>query len=139
MTRELNIDERSQFVHGALARGISGLSAARLAARLAVAISLGVLLSIDSVAWTVQAPYVITQKDIAFNPRTVTLNCGDTVQFFNDEISILHHAYVEADKFNFDTGDQMPGTRTNVVFSVPGTFDVLCGIHPMMKLVVRVK
>jgi plastocyanin len=111
----------------------------RLGARLAIAISFALLLSIDSVAWTEQPPYVITQKHIMFSPQALTLNRGDTVQFFNDEVDLLHHAYVETDAFRFDAGDQKPGTRTNIVFSVPGTFNVLCGIHPRMKLLVTVR
>ncbi len=43
------------------------------------------------------------------------------------------------DTFNFNSGDQLPGSQTDIVFSVPGTFNVLCGIHPKMRLVVHVK
>jgi plastocyanin len=110
----------------------------RVYARVGAAISFGLVVTISGVAWTVQPPYVITQKGVTFSPRSLILNRGDTVQFFNDD-DLLHHAYVEADKFNFDAGDQMPGTRKNVTFAVPGTFNVLCGIHPRMKLVVTVK
>jgi plastocyanin len=102
-------------------------------------IFVGLLLSLAGAAWTAPAPYVITQKGRAFHPPTVTINRGDTLQFFDDDGDLLHHAYVESDTFSFDSGDQQPGSRTNVVFSVPGTFNVLCGIHPKMKLVVTVK
>jgi plastocyanin len=110
-----------------------------LRVRLGGAISVGLLLSLTGAAWTAQAPYVITQKGRAFHPLTITINRGDTLQFFDDDGDLLHHAYVDSDTFNFDSGDQLPGSRTNVVFSVPGTFYVLCGIHPKMKLVVTVK
>ncbi len=103
------------------------------------AIIFGFLLCLSGAAWTEQAPYVITQKWRAFQPFTVTIDRNDALQFFNDDGNVLHHAYVESDSFSFDSGDQLPSTRTNVIFSVPGTFNVLCGIHPRMKLIVTVK
>ncbi len=45
----------------------------------------------------------------------------------------------ESNRFSFDFGDQEPGSKTDVVFPVSGTFTILCGIHPKMKLLVRVK
>ena len=39
----------------------------------------------------------------------------------------------------FDSGDQEPGSKTNIAFPVAGTFDVLCAIHPKMKLTIQVK
>jgi plastocyanin len=38
----------------------------------------------------------------------------------------------------FDSGDQQPGTRTDITFATPGDFEVLCAIHPKMRLVVHV-
>ncbi len=92
-------------------------------------------------AWTSQPPprYMVSQKGRAFHPLTLSINRGDTVEIVNDDGDLLHHAYVESDTFNFDSGDQLPGSHTDVIFSVPGTFNVLCGIHPKMKLVVQVK
>jgi plastocyanin len=110
-----------------------------LRVRLVGAIFVGLLLSLTGAARTAQALYVITQKGRAFHPLTITINRGDTLQFFDDDGDLLHHAYVNSDTFNFDSGDQLPGSRTNIIFSVPGTFNVLCGIHPKMKLVVTVK
>jgi plastocyanin len=108
-------------------------------ARLSAAMSLGLFLFLGSAAWTAQAPYIVSQKGRAFHPLTLSINRGDTVRIVNDDGDLLHHAYVESDTFNFDSGDQLPGSKTDVVFSVPGTFNVLCGIHPKMKLVVVVK
>jgi plastocyanin len=51
----------------------------------------------------------------------------------------MHHAYVESDTLKFDSGDQKPGSRTSVTFPMRGDFQVLCGIHPKMKLAVHVK
>jgi plastocyanin len=108
-------------------------------ARLGAALSFALIILLGGAAWTAQAPYIVSQKNRAFHPGTLTINRGDTLQIVNDDGDLLHHAYVESDTFSFDSGDQLPGSKTNVVFSVPGTFNVLCGIHPKMKLVVVVK
>ena len=101
----------------------------------------GLILIAGGAAWTQQSdePYVVSQRGRAFNPNFLAIKQGDTVRIVNDDGDLLHHAYVESDSFNFDSGDQLPGSRTDIVFSVPGTFNVLCGIHPKMKLVVVVK
>jgi plastocyanin len=112
-----------------------GLQRVRLGAALATAL----VVLLGGSAWTAQPPYVVSQKDRAFHPGTLTIQHGDTIRIVNDDGDLLHHAYVESDTFNFDSGDQLPGSKTDVVFSVPGTFNVLCGIHPKMKLVVQVK
>lgn len=100
---------------------------------------LGLLLSLQGAAWTASAPYIVSQKGREFHPNVLTIHRGDTVRIVNDDGDLLHHAYVESDTFSFDSGDQLPGSKTDVVFSVPGTFNVLCGIHPKMRLVVTVK
>jgi len=80
----------------------------------------------------------VSQKGRAFQPGELSLKRGDTVSIVNDDGDLLHHAYVDSDTFSFDSGDQEPGSRTDVVFSVSGEFKVLCGIHPKMKLLVHV-
>jgi plastocyanin len=82
---------------------------------------------------------VVSQKGRAFQPGELSLKRGDTVSIVNDDGDLLHHAYVDSETFSFDSGDQEPGSRTDVVFSVAGEFKVLCGIHPKMKLLVHVK
>jgi plastocyanin len=99
------------------------------------------ILTAGGAARTQQGPsqYVISQRGRAYNPNFLSVKQGDTVRIVNDDGDLLHHAYVESDTFNFDSGDQLPGSKTDVVFSVRGTFNVLCGIHPKMRLVVVVK
>lgn len=81
----------------------------------------------------------ISQKGREFHPGQIAIKRGDTIQIVNDDGDLLHHAYIDAKNFSFDSGDQQPGSRTDVTFSVAGTFDVLCAIHPKMKLQVRVQ
>jgi len=81
----------------------------------------------------------VSQKDQAFNPNELNIARGTTLDIVNDDGDTLHHAYVESPTFAFDSGDQEPGTTAAITFSRDGTFTVLCGIHPRMKLKVRVQ
>jgi plastocyanin len=102
---------------------------------LAVAAAGAVLL----LAGAQRAPHLVTQKGRAFNPGVLTIQQGDTLEIVNDDGELIHHAYVASDTFSFDSGDQEPGSKTDVVFSVRGHFTVLCGIHPKMHLSVDVQ
>jgi plastocyanin len=82
--------------------------------------------------------YAISQKGRQFHPGEISINRGDTLQIVNDDGDLLHHAYIDSPKFAFDSGDQQPGSRTDVVFPTLGDFEVLCAIHPKMRLVVHV-
>jgi plastocyanin len=85
------------------------------------------------------AQYSVSQKGRAFTPLDVTLKRGDTVLIVNDDGDLRHHAYIDSEKFSFDSGDQEPGSKTTIAFPVGGTFEVLCAIHPKMKLFVHVE
>jgi plastocyanin len=111
----------------------------RAASKLAVA---GIILCIGAVPLLAESqaePYLVTQKGQKFNPGLLSVHRGETVEIFNDDGELIHHAYIDAQMFSFDSGDQEPGSKTNIVFSVPGEFVVLCGIHPKMRLEVVVK
>ena len=82
--------------------------------------------------------YTISQKGREFHPGQIAIKRGETIQIVNDDGDLLHHAYIDAKDFSFDSGDQEPGSKTDVTFPVAGTFSVLCGIHPKMKLTVHV-
>jgi plastocyanin len=111
---------------------------ARRPGRAAVAVLIASLLG--GVAWAAaDAPrHHVSQRDQAFHPGQLDIKRGDTVEIVNDDGDLLHHAYVESKSFNFDSGDQEPGAKVDIVFPVAGTFTVLCGIHPKMKLRVQV-
>jgi len=83
--------------------------------------------------------HLVSQKGRHFNPQQMTLTTGQSIVIVNDDADLMHHAYVESEDFNFDSGDQQPGSRTLITFTVPGDFKVLCGIHPKMKLAVHVQ
>jgi plastocyanin len=80
----------------------------------------------------------VTQKSRAFSAKEVNVAVGDTVQFGNDD-EFIHQVYVESKTFNFDTAESSPGDNIDIKFTVAGTFEVHCHIHPKMGLVVNVK
>jgi plastocyanin len=86
-----------------------------------------------------QSQNVVSQKGRQFRPGEMTIKKGEAVLIVNDDADLRHHAYVDSDTFKFDSGDQEPGSKTSIKFPVAGTFDVLCAIHPKMKLTVYVK
>ncbi|SDR35604.1 Plastocyanin [Rhizobiales bacterium GAS191] len=102
-------------------------------------LAIAALALLGGMAFAATAPqFHISQRGREFQPGELDVKRGDTVEIVNDDGDLLHHAYVESDKFNFDSGDQEPGSKTDVTFTVAGTFMVMCGIHPKMKMVVRV-
>jgi plastocyanin len=117
---------------------LRGSADVRVHVRAALAAMMLTLLG--GMAWAALSggPYQVSQKGRAFQPGELTIRRGETVQIVNDDGDLLHHAYVDAEQFAFDSGDQEPGSKTDVTFPVSGTFSVLCGIHPKMKLTVHV-
>jgi plastocyanin len=81
---------------------------------------------------------VVSQKGRAFRPKAIEIERGDTVRIVNDD-EFVHHVYVKADDFSFESGEQDPGTSADIVFNKAGEFDVRCGLHPKMRLHVTVK
>ncbi len=97
------------------------------------------LVGVAGLALCADGEIVISQKNKQFQPGRITIDKGQPMVISNDDGGTVHHAYVETDGFNFDSGDQKPGSRTRIVFPTKGDYQVLCGIHPDMKLDVRVK
>jgi plastocyanin len=87
----------------------------------------------------IQARFLVSQQGRAFNPGELTIKRGDVVRIVNDDGDLTHHAYIQSPGMDFDSGDQAPGRDVNIAFDVPGTFNVLCGIHPKMRLTVKVE
>ena len=81
----------------------------------------------------------VNQRNRAFQPAAIEVARGDTVSFVNDDGDLVHHVQSKSDGFAFDTGEQPGGARSDVRFTKPGSFTVLCGIHPRMRMTVTVK
>ena len=89
-------------------------------------------------AWAGQI-FQVEQKGRMFNPGTLEIHKGDTVRIVNNDGDLLHHAYVASPAYNFDSGEQEPGGSVDIVFTQTGTYQILCGIHPKMRVDVTVK
>ncbi|MCJ2121111.1 methylamine utilization protein [Methylobacterium sp. J-077] len=93
----------------------------------------------SAIASLPDADHLISQKGKQFGPRDVVLHTGEHITIVNDDGNFVHHAYIEDDEFAFDSGDIEPGARAVITFPKEGDFTVLCGVHPKMKLAVRVR
>lgn len=113
-------------------------ASAKLAATTATALAAGILAGAFAATHLEAEGQIVSQKGRSFRPETVVVGRGESVTIVNDDSDLLHHLYVESEVFSFDSGDQAPGSRTSVTFTQKGVFTVLCGIHPKMKLFVRV-
>jgi len=98
----------------------------------------GVVIAAGTMVGLALPPYAISQKGRQFHPGEISIRRGETLQIVNDDGDLLHHAYIDSPKFAFDSGDQQPGTKTDITFPTLGDFEVLCAIHPKMRLVVHV-
>jgi plastocyanin len=105
---------------------------------LAVATTAAALIGLGTLVGLALPETSISQKGREFHPGEITIKRGDAIQIVNDDGDLLHHAYIDSLKFSFDSGDQQPGSKTDITFPVAGDFDVLCAIHPKMRLVVHV-
>ena len=81
---------------------------------------------------------VVTQREKHFEPDAVALAVGDTLRILNED-DYLHHVYVQHPDFTFDSGGRKPGETVDLQFPKAGVYEVLCEIHPKMKLIVTVK
>lgn len=103
-------------------------------------VALVVMFLAGGAVWATDAPqHVISQAGRIFSPREITIRKNETIQIVNDDGDLLHHVYIDSDRMTFDSGDQKPGSKTNITFTSAGDFNVLCAIHPKMKLTVHVR
>ena len=80
---------------------------------------------------------MIHQQGRVFGPDNVTIKKGDALTFVNDDT--IPHNIMSASKGNeFNLGSQGPGMSTDVTFKEAGDVQVICAIHPRMKMMVKV-
>lgn len=105
---------------------------------LAVLAGAAIIVTAGTLVGVALSPYAISQKGRQFHPGEINIKRGETLEIVNDDGDLLHHAYIDSPKLSFDSGDQQPGSRTDITFPASGDFEVLCAIHPKMRLVVHV-
>jgi len=83
------------------------------------------------------AEHTVHQKGKQFSETNVTLKKGDTLVFLNDD-NVAHNIYSTSPDNEFNLGSVLPGKSVPVTFDKSGDVDVLCAIHPLMKMKVKV-
>ena len=73
-------------------------------------------------------------RDFKFEPATVTVHEGDTVEWKNDD-SVPHTATedVTDKKPAFDSGNIQTGASWRYVAQKKGTYNYICTVHPNMQ------
>lgn len=70
---------------------------------------------------------VVVEKDIAFDPPTVTVKAGEKVTFKNED-SVAHQVEIDGEELEL----QSPGDDVTWTASETGTYPFTCTIHPSM-------
>jgi plastocyanin len=83
------------------------------------------------------AERTISQKGKAFSESEVALKKGDALVFLNDD-NVVHNVLSTTPGNQFNLGSIGPGHSTPVTFDKAGNIQVLCAIHPTMKMLVKV-
>ena len=81
--------------------------------------------------------HAITQKGRKFSESEISIKNGDTLVFVNDD-TVAHNIYSTSTNNEFNLGSQAPGSSTSVTFDKAGEIDIICAIHPVMKMKVSV-
>ena len=98
----------------------------------AVAFLLGV-----AVASALAAEHTIHQKGKVFSTAELAIKKGDTVVFLNDD-NITHNVLSVTPGNDFNLGAIGPGNSTPLTFTKAAVVDIICAIHPSMKMQVKV-
>jgi plastocyanin len=80
---------------------------------------------------------VVHQQGRVFSSESISIKKGDAVTFLNDD-SVPHNLMSTSKGNEFNLGSQAPGTSTDVTFKEAGDVQVICAIHPRMKMSVKV-
>ncbi|MGO4525724.1 cytochrome c peroxidase [Microvirga sp. 2MCAF35] len=79
----------------------------------------------------------VSQKDKRFTPGTIILKLGEALRIVNDDTRV-HNVRLDGPGKSFNSDAQNPGDTVTIGFDSPGHYDVICGIHPDMRLSVDV-
>ena len=83
----------------------------------------------------------VSMKNISFNPKTVTVSKGTTVEWTNDD-SVNHDVTKKGGPgpdFSSGNGNLGGGDTYKQTFNTPGTVTYVCTIHPGMTGTIVVK
>ena len=95
------------------------------------------VISAGLTAGALAANQMIHQQGRVFGPDNISVKKGEALTFVNDDT--VPHNIISTSKGNeFNLGSQAPGSSTDVTFKEAGDVQVICAIHPRMKLMVKV-
>jgi plastocyanin len=103
--------------------------------RMSVVLPFVVLAGLSSGA--LAANEVIHQQGRAFSSDSITVKTGQAVTFLNDD-TVPHNVLSTSKGNEFNLGSLPPGSSTDVSFKEVGDVQVICAIHPRMKMTVKV-
>ncbi len=83
------------------------------------------------------ASMTVQQKNKTFSESEVVIKKGETLTFVNND-NITHNIMSKSPGNEFNMGAQAPGVSTPVTFDAAGIADVICAIHPQMRLNVKI-
>ncbi len=76
---------------------------------------------------------MVSLKNTAYSPRSITVRAGTTVLWENDEASAIPHTVTSGAPNTpsgaFDSGTLNPTQKFQFTFTTPGTFNYFCRIH----------
>lgn len=77
--------------------------------------------------------HLAVQRGRAFAPTELKIRAGDSVRFSNED-AFSHSVLSASETKSFDLGTLPKGAQRSVTFEQAGVVDVICGIHPNMKM-----
>jgi cytochrome c peroxidase len=80
----------------------------------------------------------VGQKARKFTPSAVALRPGQSLTIVNDDVR-THTVSIAGAQTTFSSEAMEPGDRVVLPFKEAGAFQVICGIHPEMRLDVTVE
>jgi plastocyanin len=102
-------------------------------------LKIGIALSfIAGAGVALAAERTISQKGKVFSESALEIKKGDTLVFLNDD-NVIHNVLSTTPGNVFNLGSIAPGHSTPVTFDKAGELQVLCAIHPSMKMSVKVR
>lgn len=100
---------------------------------------LGILLGIPLGAIAVGSEiHQVVQVERKFQTAAITVTHGDLLRFANHD-PYVHQIYVDTRNFAFESDLQPPNELVELRFPTAGVYQVMCHIHPTMRLTVTVR
>lgn len=102
-----------------------------------LALCAAMLICLASGAAYAVARHRVDQAGLRFSVESLEIQRGDRVTFSNHDRS-SHNITIRGGAMAFNGGLQRPGEDVEVPFTAAGRYQVICGIHPRMRMDVEV-